>query len=124
MGKPLGGIWGIFRAVGVRGFSAVLVRWGTNINTRNGQLRHLEWKQTVGRHLEWKQTVGRHLESGNGECEDTKIVETEYKQTVGRHQELGNRARIRNKVRGNRQTLGIHSECRNRKTMGIKTPRA
>jgi len=60
----------------------------------------------------------------NGECEDTKIVETEYKQTVGRHQELGNRAGIRNKVRGNRQTLGIHSECRNRKTMGIKTPRA
>ena len=57
--------------------SAVLVKWGTNINTRNGQLRHLEGKQTVGRHLEWKLILGRLLELGNGECEDTKIVETE-----------------------------------------------
>ena len=43
--------------------------------------RHLEWKQTMGRHPDWKQTVERHLELGNGECEDTKIMETEWKQT-------------------------------------------
>ena len=43
--------------------------------------RHLEWKRTMGRHPEWKQTVERHLELGNGECEDTKIMETEWKQT-------------------------------------------